>query len=127
MPIRKQYYFKPSPNGYYAWDIDNLIALSKSIKVTKVQLSEIKELDQPYWYGNNTDIPTCRSIVDHLRLINAVDLNYPIILGDDRSVMDGMHRVARALLLEHTYIVAKIFDKTPDPDYVDMYPEQLDC
>lgn len=123
--MRKQYHFKLSPNGYYAWDIDKLIDQSRSIKITKVKISGIKEVDMPYWYGDKSDEPTCRSIVDHFRLINIADLSFPIIMGADRSVMDGMHRVARALFLDHTYINAKIFNSTPPPDFVDVHPDEL--
>ena len=124
--MRKQYHFKPSPNGFYAWDVNKLIELSKPLPIVKVKISEIQELDMPYWYADKNDIPTCRSIVDHLRLINDVDLSYPIIMGSDRSVMDGMHRAARALLLDYTYIKAKIFDTTPGPDFTDVFPDQLE-
>jgi hypothetical protein len=58
----------------------------------------IDELDSVYWFHGPDDQPTVRSIVGHLRLIQEVDPSYPIILGSDGRVMDGMHRVARALL-----------------------------
>lgn len=32
------------------------------------------------------------------RLIHDVDLSFPIILGPDGRVMDGMHRIARAVM-----------------------------
>ena len=38
-------------------------------------------------------------VVEHMRLVQEVDPSYPIILGVDGRVLDGMHRVARALLL----------------------------
>ena len=39
-----------------------------------------------------------RKVVEHTALILEADLAYPIILGHDGRVMDGMHRVARALM-----------------------------
>jgi hypothetical protein len=37
--------------------------------------------------------------VEHVRLIEAADLSFAIILSSDGRVMDGIHRVAKAVLL----------------------------
>ena len=50
---------------------------------------------------------------------------YPIILGDDGRVMDGMHRVARALLEGRVSIQAVQFEEIPEPDYRNVRPEDL--
>jgi hypothetical protein len=39
--------------------------------------------------------------------------------------MDGMHRVARALLEGHEMIEAVRFETDPDPDHVNCRPEDL--
>ncbi len=54
-----------------------------------------------------------------------VDLSYPIILGADGRVMDGMHRIARAILDGHETIIALQFDVHPEPDYKDCRPGDL--
>jgi hypothetical protein len=61
----------------------------------------------------------------HLELIDAADLAYPIILAADGSVMDGMHRVAKALRERRREIEAVQFAVDPDPDYVGRRPEDL--
>ena len=38
--MRKQYHFRPSANGYSAWDIDRLIKLSSELEKQRVLLSE---------------------------------------------------------------------------------------
>ena len=63
----------------------------------EVPLAAIGELDEPYWFDHG-NIPTCRKIAEHVRLINEVDLSFPVILSSDGRVMDGMHRILRALL-----------------------------
>lgn len=55
-------------------------------------------MDTVYWFDAQLETPTVRRIVEHVRLIMDVDLSFPIILGADGRVMDGMHRIARALL-----------------------------
>jgi hypothetical protein len=42
--------------------------------------------------------PTVRTVVEHLRRMSDVDPSHPVILEPCKRVMDGMHRVARALL-----------------------------
>lgn len=49
-----------------------------------------------------------------MRLTQQVDLAYPIILGADGRVMDGMHRIARALLDGLPTIRAVQFVVQPD-------------
>jgi hypothetical protein len=90
-----------------------------------VSLTEIVELDEPFWFGADGDAPTCRKIVDHARLMREVDLSFPVILSADGRVMDGMHRVCRALLDELKTINAVRFTKDPEPDYVGVDPDDL--
>jgi len=39
--------------------------------------------------------------------------------------MDGMHRVAKALLLGHPSIEAVQLTQDPEPDYIGVTPEEL--
>jgi hypothetical protein len=43
--MRKQYYFRPSDDGYDAWDVDHLIEASANLPVEEVPLRSIRELD----------------------------------------------------------------------------------
>lgn len=115
MAVRKQYHFWPGDSGLDAWDVDRLIELSQSLPVKKVDVSSIGEVNTFYWFSDETDPPTVRSVVDHARLIEEVDLSYPIILGHDGRVMDGMHRIARALLEERATIDAVQFEEPIPP------------
>ena len=122
--MRKQYHFRPSGRGLLAWDVDRLIVLTNHFPRVQVPLAAIRELAEPFWFGNGT-APTCRAIVEHARLMEAADLRFPIILSADGRVMDGMHRVAKAVLLRQATIEAVQFDVDPEPDYVDVRPDEL--
>jgi hypothetical protein len=63
--------------------------------------------------------------MQHLRLVGEVDPSYPIILGSDGRVMDGMHRVVRAILSGDDTIRAVRFDTDPEPDYRDCHSREL--
>ena len=123
--MRKQYYFRPGSRAHIAWDVDRLIQLSKDLPPVQVPLHAIRELDEPFWFSGGSEAATCRAIIEHTRLIEAADLSFPIILSSDGRVMDGMHRVAKAALLGHATVTAVQFTHNPEPDYVDVEPDDL--
>ncbi|MGL5815763.1 MAG: hypothetical protein ACRCYW_20970 [Aeromonas sp.] len=123
--IRAQYHFRPSPGGLLAWDVRKLIRLGRELPVRAVPLGQITELDKEHWYGHGSVRPTVRSMVEHCQLMLAADLAYPIILDSEGRVMDGMHRVGKALMQGATHIEAVQFEQDPAPDYVDCDPDAL--
>jgi hypothetical protein len=120
--VRKQYNFWPWPtdDGTDAWDVDRLVELTRDFPVRQVPLDAIWQLDTPHW-----GVVTPRDVADHVRLVRDTDLAYPIILSADGRVMDGMHRVVKALIEGRETIAAVQFDMQPDPDYHDCRPEDL--
>ena len=123
--MRKQYHFWPSESGLDAWDVDRLIHLSAGLPVREVPLASIKDVDSDYWFDGSAEVATVRRVVEHLRLIQEVDPSYPIILGVDGRVMDGMHRIARALLEGRASIRAVQFEVEPAPDHRNCRPDDL--
>jgi hypothetical protein len=121
--MRKQYFFRPTPGGFSAWDVDRLIQLTAKGSRRRIPLSNIRELDEP-WFGPN-EPPTWTALVEHIKLIDAADLGYPIILAADGTVMDGMHRVAKALRAGQIDIEAVQFSEDPPPDYLNVQPADL--
>ena len=123
--IRPQYFFRQSDEGLLAWDVRRLIELSREFPVEQVLLADVAELDEAHWYEHEGDSPTCRSILEHMKLIDEVDTSYPIILDQDGRVMDGMHRVCRAVRDGKEKVPAVRFRKNPGPDYVGIHPDEL--
>jgi hypothetical protein len=123
--VRKQYHFWPGEDGFDAWDVDRLVELSRGLPVKDVELSSIEEIDTVYWFDDRFERPTVRKVVEHVRLIEEVDLSHAVILGFDGRVMDGMHRIAKALLERRATIRAVQFDTPLDPDYRNCRPEDL--
>ena len=121
--MRPQYHFRPTDHGSLIWDVGRLVELAKDLPRIAVPLSEIREIDEPYWFHH--DAPTCRVVLDHLKLVEAADLSHPILLCSRGRVMDGMHRVLKALWQGQTTIDARRFAQDPEPDYVDVDPADL--
>ncbi|MFI7586564.1 hypothetical protein ACIB24_05760 [Spongisporangium articulatum] len=114
--MRTQFHFWPTAEGkgYDAWDVARLIELSLNLPVHDVPVDALTEVDTNYWSEPD---PTVRWVVGHARLIRDVDTGYPIILRPDGCVMDGMHRVCRALLEDRPTIAARRFTVLPEPDH----------
>jgi hypothetical protein len=98
------------------WYTGRLWELSKGFTPFWISLSEIAELDSDCWFGGAE--PTLREVAKHADRIAKADLSYPIILNDDGSLMDGGHRVCKALLGGQTSILAVKFSEMPAPDEV---------
>ncbi len=60
-----------------------------------------------------------------MTLIDEADLSFPIIVSSNGSVMDGMHRVAKAVRQGRTEIAAVQFERDPEPDHVGLGPNDL--
>ncbi|MBY0444187.1 MAG: hypothetical protein K2Q15_03135 [Burkholderiales bacterium] len=123
--MRKQYHLRGSEHGLKAWDVHRLIKLSAEFAMISVPLEQIAELDQSYWFDEGGAAPTCRAISEHAKFINETDLRFPIILSQNGRVMDGMHRVAKALMQGHTEIKAVQFSQDPEPDFIGIDADDL--
>jgi hypothetical protein len=119
--MRKQYHFRPGPAGLKAWDVDRLVSLSKDLVTELVPIADIRELNEAYWGG----LMTCREVAEHARLIQEADLRLAVILSSDGRIMDGMHRVLKALLVGRSHVPAVRFRSDPMPDYVGVDPDAL--
>jgi hypothetical protein len=122
--MRKQYHFRPGASGLDAWDVGRLLRLVENEPLEELPLAQISEVDSDYWFDHGY-APTVRNVVEHCRLIADVDMSYPIVIDPEGRVMDGMHRVARALLDGQTSIPAKRLSQLPEPDFTDCRPGDL--
>jgi hypothetical protein len=65
------------------------------------------------------------ALLEHMKLIDETDLSFPVILAASGAVMDGMHRITRAVREGRAEIGAVRFEEDPDPDHVGLGPGQL--
>lgn len=75
--VPKQYNFWPGVGGLDARNVDRLILLSKDLPVKEVAVDSIAEIDTNYWFADGSIVPTVRRVVEHLHLIQDVDLSQP--------------------------------------------------
>lgn len=103
-------------DGNLVWEITSLIrhAEDQGLEVFDLPLCGIN-LSVAVWEVGDMKI---KDFAKHWKKAADVNLDYPIILDDDGFIMDGWHRVAKALFLELPTIKAIRFDKTPPCTYV---------
>lgn len=105
-------WYKPSDQmcnlGRHSWSVPRLFELSRNLPVMEVP---INHLSLYYTYEKLT----LRDMVMHMNAINGADLDKPIILDEDGELMDGRHRLMKAMLLGKETIKAVRFDENPSP------------
>lgn len=98
-------------DGAMFWKVARLIKLAESLEPFDIPLKHLNIYDL-YPKVNST-----LDFVQHVRLILSVNVNCPIILDGEGYVMDGRHRVIRAVLDGAEFIPAVRFEETPDCCY----------
>lgn len=98
--------------GKHRWCVARLFELSRDLPVMEVPLNH---LNVYYTYSRIT----LREMVMHMKTVQSADMNFPIILDEDGELMDGRHRIMRAMLEGQETIKAVRFDENPSPDKVD--------
>ena len=94
--------------GNHSWSVPRLFELSRELPVMEVP---INHLNVYYTYTKLT----LREMVTHMNAVNDADLNTPIILDEDGELMDGRHRLMKAMLIGSETIKTVRFDTNPSP------------
>jgi len=94
--------------GKHVWSVSRLFELSKELPVMEIP---VDHLNVYYQY----DRLTLRDMVTHMMAVNDADMNMPIILDEDGELMDGRHRIMKALLIGLETVKAVRFDQNPPP------------
>ena len=88
--------------------------------VALIQKAEIQLL-----YLLPDTLPNTAGSVEYMRLVKAADLADAILIDAEGKLMDGMHRVAKALLAGHSHIHAQLLPQTPAPDFINVDVDSL--
>ena len=73
--------------------------------------ARIDHLCVNYNYSNLT----LRKMAMHIKAVLAADMSCPIILDEDGELMDGRHRLMRAMIDGHETIKVVKFQSNPNP------------
>ena len=98
------------------WYAERLWELARELEPFEIAIDDVAEMDQNCWFSDRE--PTVRRVAEHCRRIMKADLSHPIILNADGSLMDGGHRICKALLDDRSVVLAVRFDVMPEPDEI---------
>lgn len=106
----------PSIDGYFSigdarWSVARLIQLSKDYPVHEVPVFAMAAWMWP-WEDTLTIEKFCR----HAKRVKDADMQYPILISPDGGIIDGVHRLCKAIINEEPTIKVKYFTKMPECD-----------
>lgn len=119
--------FQVYKNGYKVYSVDMMIAYINIFDPTAIKLT-IEELShnllEDYWNHNGKDYSPAEFLASIKRdgynkseYQNDIErikrlLDYPIIVhGKNKDIVDGLHRLCKAILNDNSTIHAYVFDK----------------
>ncbi len=114
--LRAQYHARKVGGQLHIWSVRNLLALAAKEAVFAHPTAQITEVDTAHW---GDDPATPRQILTHADLIAQADLRYPILICSRGKLIDGMHRVLRALRDGQTTLPARKI-QLPAPEHIDV-------
>lgn len=95
--------------GNYRWRISRLVKLAEDLKPFKLPLKHINSC------GIHPQPKTTLEYIKGVKRLLQADLKYPIILDDEGGIMDGRHRLLKAMLKEKDFVMAVRFKEDPEP------------
>lgn len=124
--MRKQYHIREVNGDTLIWDVDKLVKISEHYLPKEVMIESIDDIDKNFWFQGNNDVPSAREIAKHIEYAEKTSFKYPVILSSDGSVMDGMHRILKALMKGKETIKVVQFLEDPEPDHKNVDLKDLD-
>jgi hypothetical protein len=104
-------------DGRAIWYIDTIWAAAEGLQAEDLSIDEVHELDRVCWFGDAWGKrPTCRAVIEHCKRMIDADLSYPVILGPNGEVLDGVHRIGKAMLAGETKVRAVRLAQMPEED-----------
>lgn len=94
------------------WTVTRLIEHAKELPTFEIPLAGIHIGESIF-----AESRTARAIAVHVKRVNDTDLKHPILLDPDGFIMDGWHRVVKALVLGKETIKAKRFIDMPPCEF----------
>ena len=121
MKLEKLDHFRDSgyQSGAKYWAAETLFKAAK-VQKCKRHLIPIDHLDLTRSLWQRTD--TFYHQAEHVARCMDADLKYPILIGPHGNIMDGSHRLVKAIALGKKNIAAIRLDSLPEPDSEDEDP-----
>lgn len=116
MEIKKAWEFKEQQHIQImdkSYNVHECIRLAADLPVIEL---DINSMNISYARPNSED--SIRGFVEHMRSVMDADLSYPILLNEDGCIIDGRHRLCKALYNGDKTIKAMRFESDDDASFV---------
>lgn len=97
--------------GKRRYDVNSAILLAADLPVKDLVIDDL------YLNYSAPCDDNFRSFLEHMKSVNEANLDYPILFNQDGVIIDGRHRLAKAILAGHETIKAKRFITDPPGCY----------
>ena|ERR1035437_6366753 len=101
----------------HVWFVTELWERGGTLPVVELDPKTIIDLTVDGWFSREK--PTPERILAHMRRILDADLQRPVILAPDGTIMDGAHRACKAILLGKARISTVKFPEMPPPSVIE--------
>lgn len=101
----------------YLWSVKNLWEQSANLEIFDYEIAQFNGYDKDVWFGNH-ESPTLLNILKHYKKIENANFDKPIIISNNGTVLDGVHRICKAYLEGRKTIPAVKFENDPTPDKI---------
>ncbi len=95
------------------WRVGTLIKAADVLDAYEFDLSNISLEDPIRWHMSSV-----RDALAHLDRLRKADISRPIIQRADGCIMNGWHRIIKAMSEGKAFILAKRFKENPKPDFI---------
>ena len=104
----------------YRWDVRTLWNSSTKFPIESCPIESITSIDVLMWKTRKNQKFCVEELAHHLRKFLKVDTSFPILLFSDGSLIDGAHRIARAMSNGEETVKVRRFTRENMPPCDDM-------
>ena len=97
------------------WDLNHIWDISKELEIKFIDVAELwdERYEKAWCWQHEDEIIDNSFFLHHMQRVLNADLNYPIILSEEKLIFDGVHRLMKAKHLGHKKIQFVQFEKDP--------------
>ena len=93
------------------WSVARLIKLAEDFPVYEVPVFTFPTYNWPW-----EDEQTLDTFISHVNRVQSSDLDVPILISPSGGIIDGTHRLCKAVLEKRETVKVKYFKELPSPD-----------
>ena len=114
--ISGQTYSERSDGWKKYWKVEDLWEVAEGLPIEYIPLQLLTDqLEGTYWTQGEEEDVTPQWVLGHTRRILKADLNYPILVNSENTIVDGIHRLCRAVLDGRDDIAVQRIEELPPP------------